>query len=253
MELHRMTWSDARSVLNENAVALLPVGSTEQHGPHLPLGTDTLTAEAVARRACELGPWIQLPAVPVGVSGHHRQFWGTLWVEPKVLKDYVRGIAESLQYHGVQRLLLVNGHGGNTPALEETARQLRKQGTATYVYVWWRAAAEVIAEVVTTGGSHAGEMETSVVLATEPELVRSARYGEAQAGAAETWGRQLHGTSIAFDTVDFSDSGCVGDPRPASAEKGERMLHTAAHKLHALCTWVSERKLDQLLPKHHLP
>ncbi len=253
MELHRMTWTDAREALNERTLALLPVGSTEQHGPHLPLGTDTLTAEALVRKAGACGPWLELPSVSFGVSEHHRQFWGTLWIDPMVLKEYVKGIANSLLYHGVRRLVLVNGHGGNTPALEQAARELRMIGVAAYVFVWWRAIADTIAEVVTTGGSHAGEMETSAILALHSDLVHPERYPEAYSGASQAWGRWLYGSNVAFDTLDFSNSGCVGDPSPASAEKGDSLLNAASDRLHRLCAWLKEEDLERLLPRDHLP
>jgi len=252
MELYRMTWVDAKEALARARVALLPVGSTEQHGPHLPLGTDWLTAQEIARRASELGGWLLLPSVPVGVSEHHRQFWGTLWVPPEVLRGYVMGIARALASHGLKRLLFVNGHGGNTPALEEAARTLRGEGIHAYVYVWWRAIPETIAEVVETGGSHAGEMETSVVLAIAPELVRPERYGEAAQGAAPEWGKVVHGVNVGFDTVDFSQSGAVGDPSPATPEKGERLLQAAAERLSGFCRWLSEQPEEALGPKPHL-
>lgn len=124
--------------------------------PPSPLGTDWLTAQEIARRASARGGWLVLPTLPVGVSEHHRQFWGTLWVPPEVLRDYVMGVARALASHGLRKLVLVNGHGGNTAALEEAARRLRQERIYTFVYVWWRAIPEVIAQVIEGSGSHAG-------------------------------------------------------------------------------------------------
>jgi len=210
MELSRMSWAEARNRLGEARVALLPVGSTEQHGPHLPLGTDHLTAAEVARRASARGGWLVLPTVPVGVSEHHRQFWGTLWVEPSLLRDYVLGIARSLGTHGVRRMVFVNGHGGNTSALDEAARTLRGEGIFSFVFSWWRAIPEAIAAVIETGGSHAGEMETSAVLAFAPELVDTTRYGDAIAGAARSGGSASTG----------SRSGSTRATSPQAARRG---------------------------------
>lgn len=252
MDLHRMSRVEAREALRAARVGLLPVGSTEQHGPHLPLGTDHLTAAEVAQRASAQGGWLVLPTVPVGVSEHHRQFWGTLWVEPDVLRDYVLGIARSVASHGLCRLVLVNGHGGNVPALDEAARRLRRDGIFSYVFSWWRAIPEVIAETIATGGSHAGEMETSAVLAFAPHLVSPDRYAEAVAGAAPEWGKRLHGVEIGFDTRDFSQSGAVGDPTLATAEKGQRLLAAAAERLDAFCRWLAVQSEDALRPPSHL-
>lgn len=253
MELWRMSWAQAREAILGARVALLPVGSTEQHGPHLPLGTDWMTAQEIARRAGKRGGWLVLPAVPVGVSEHHRQFWGTLWVPPEVLRDYVMGIARSLAFHGLRRLVLVNGHGGNTAALEEAARRLRLEGIYTYVYVWWRAIPEVIAQVIEAGASHAGELETSVVLAIAPELVRPEKYGEAAEQSAKEWGKKVEGVEVGFDTVDFSRSGCVGDPGRAAVEKGERILQAASERLDAFCRWLLAQPEQALAPVPHLP
>lgn len=251
MELSRMSWVEARTELGKARVALLPVGSTEQHGPHLPLGTDHLTAAEVARRAAARGGWLILPTVPVGVSEHHRQFWGTLWVEPSVLRDYVVGIVRSLGSHGVRRVVFVNGHGGNTAALDEAARVLRREAIFAFVFSWWRAIPEVIAEAIETGGSHAGEMETSTVLAFARELVDEGRYAEAVAGAAPEWGKRLYGIEVGLDTCDFSSSGATGDPSRATAEKGERLLTAAAERLDAFCRWLAAEPEDALRPRPH--
>ncbi|MGQ9699962.1 MAG: creatininase family protein [Candidatus Bipolaricaulaceae bacterium] len=253
MELSRMSWKEAREAFRRAQVALLPVGSTEQHGPHLPLGTDWMTAQEIARRASKRGGWLVLPIIPVGVSEHHRQFWGTLWVPPEILRDYVISVARSLAYHGLRRLVLVNGHGGNTAALEEATRRLRLEGIYAFLYVWWRAIPEVVAQVVESGGSHAAEMETAVVLAIAPELVRSENYEEAAAQGAPEWGKKMEGVEVGFDTVDFSRSGATGNPVRATVEKGERILEAAAARLNAFCQWLSAQPEEALAPKPHLP
>lgn len=253
MELSRMSWAQAREVLPKTAVALLPVGSTEQHGPHLPLGTDWLTAQEIARRASARGGWLVLPTIPVGVSEHHRQFWGTLWVPSEVLRDYVMGVARALASHGLRKLVLVNGHGGNTAALEEAARRLRQEKIYAFVYVWWRAIPEVIAQVIEGSGSHAGELETAVMLAIAPELVRAERYREAAEKSAPEWGKKVEGVEVGFDTLDFSQSGCIGDPSRATVEKGERVLAAAAERLDAFCRWLAAQPEEALAPKPHLP
>ncbi|MFN3346620.1 MAG: creatininase family protein [Candidatus Bipolaricaulaceae bacterium] len=253
MELSRMSWPQAREALRTAPVALLPVGSTEQHGMHLPLGTDWLTAQEIARRASARGPWLVLPTIPVGVSEHHRQFWGTLWVPAEVLRDYVLGVARALASHGLRKLVIVNGHGGNTAALEEAARRLRQEGIYTFVYVWWRAIAEVIAQLIEGSGSHAGELETAVVLALAPELVHPEKYGETAAKSAPEWGKKVEGVEVGFDTLDFSQSGSIGDPSRATVEKGERILQAAAERLDAFCRWLAAQPEQALAPKPHLP
>jgi creatinine amidohydrolase len=187
------------------------------------------------------------------VSVHHRQFWGTLWVESAVLKTYVAGIARSLSSHGLKKLVFVNGHGGNTIALTEAAHELRREGIPAYVYVWWRAVADEIRALIEGGGGHAGEMEASVVWHIAPDFIRSEKFAEAAAGAAPTWGKSIHGVEIGYDTIDFAPLGCVGSPERSSPEKGRKILEAAVEKLVAFSRWLAETPLEELLPKPHKP
>ena len=127
VRLRDITWTDAEQVFKEIDTAILPLGATEQHGPHGPLGTDIMTAEYVSRVIGEKTDLPVLPVIPVGISDHHRQFPGTLWVPPPVFREYVYAVALSASSHGVRKLVMVNGHGGNTNALYEVAESLRME------------------------------------------------------------------------------------------------------------------------------
>ncbi len=251
--LERLTWKGAREAFKGANVALIPVGSTEQHGPHLPLGTDFLIARRLAEEAARETGAICTPVVPVGISEHHRQFWGTLWVPPAALRAYLHGIAQALAYHGVKRLIFVNGHGGNTAALQELARSLRAEGIYALSWQWWWAVAELSQVLFPGGGSHAGEAETSVAMALFPELVDQSALEEAAAGAGPGWGITKFGIDVAFDTHDFSASGAVGDPRRAERAKGEQLYRAALQELIGLIRWLMERPEEELTPKEHLP
>jgi len=234
-----LSWAQAKNSLQETAVGLLPVGSVENHGPHLPLATDLYTAQRVAEATSQLGDWPLLPTVPVGVSEHHRQFPGTLWVPPMVLKAYVESIARAAASHGVRRMVFVNGHGGNTSALDMAARVLRDEGIYCYIFEWWVAIAELLAATCCIPHDHAGEMEASMILSIYPDLVDTTRYDEAAAPGVTTWGIRRNGVSVAFDTIDFTPTGVVGDPSAASAEKGKQFTDASANNLHEFCTWLS--------------
>ena len=119
MDLAAATWPDADTV--ETDLAVLPVGSTEQHGPHAPLGTDALTAESVATAGVDAydGAVVVGPTIPVGVAEEHRQFAGTLWVSTDTFRDYVGETVAALASHGWDRVVVVNGHGGNVAPLRE--------------------------------------------------------------------------------------------------------------------------------------
>ena len=244
MRLTEATWTDADAV--ETDLALLPVGSTEQHGPHAPLGTDRLTARAVATAGAERyeagheGEVIVAPTIPVGIAEEHRQFAGTLWVTPGTLREYVREVVASLASHGWDRVVLVNGHGGNVGALREVCGEITRHDAAYAVPFTWFEAAASLAEM-----GHGGPIETALLRAIQPDLVREDRIEEAREGASETWGEWVSGTNLAFDAAAFTDSGAVGDPGEGSAERGEELLADATVALVALLDAIESRDVGR--------
>jgi creatinine amidohydrolase len=248
--LHEETTTTAAEAIEDVDVALLPTGSIEQHGPALPLGTDMLAAEAIARAVDGPGTLV-LPTLPVGVSVHHRQFDGTLYVEDDVFASYVHQTLASLADHGVRKAVIVNGHGGNTEAITDAARGLRDAGLGFAApWNWWADLEERIEEEFGTGLGHADEVETSVMLHLT-ELVREERLEEAEAGAADAWGKSVHGAAVGFDTADFSDSGAVGHPTDGTAEIGAELVAAATEDLEALVDWLARTDLEDLFPAPH--
>ena len=248
--LHEETTTTLAEALESVEVALLPTGSVEQHGPALPLGTDMLAAEGIAR-AAEDDRTLTLPTIPVGVSVHHRQFHGTLHVDDLTFEAYVFQVLSSLAEHGVRKVVLVNGHGGNTDALTRAARQFRDAGQGFAApWDWWSDLEDRIEAEFGTGLGHADEVETSAMLHLT-ELVREQRLDEAEAGAADSWGRTVHGAHIGFDTADFSESGAVGHPTAGSEAMGAELVDAATADLEALVDWLASRPLEDLLPEPH--
>jgi creatinine amidohydrolase len=240
MHLAEMSSTDADGTVD---ATLLPVGATEQHGPHAPLGTDTLSAEAVAEAGAEAygGELVVAPAIPVGVSEEHRDFAGSLWVRPDTLRSYVRDTVASLAHHGFDPVVVVNGHGGNVGPLREVCARLSRDGTYTVPFTWFDTVdlEELGIEAFEMG--HGGGMETSLLLSTHPDLVDTDRLEEAAAGAAPRWGEWAAGTNLAYDTAEFSESGVVGDPTAATVEAGETLVEAAADGLAELLAAVVER------------
>ncbi|GAA0549175.1 creatininase family protein [Halorubrum ejinorense] len=253
MRLSEAAWTDVRDA--DVDVAFLPVGSTEQHGPHAPLGTDTLNAVAVAEAGAEAyengdaasadaadspGAVAVAPPIPVGVAEEHRAFDGTMWVSPETFRAYVRESAESLVAHGVDRVVFVNGHGGNVEALAEVARRFSRDpdhdgyGVA---FTWFEAVGDHGSDM-----GHAGPLETALLRATNPELVREERVDGASAGAADRWGEWVSGVNLAHDSDEFTDNGVVGDPRDGDAARGTELLDRASGALAELAAAVVERK-----------
>jgi creatinine amidohydrolase len=241
MHLSDVTWTDVRDA--DADLALLPVGSTEQHGPHAPLGTDAYHAETVAEAGAERfdGDVAVAPTIPVGIAEEHRNFSGTLWVSPDTFRSYVRDVVGSLAHHGMDRVVVVNGHGGNVPALGEVTATISRHDDAYAVpFTWFEAVGEHSGEM-----GHGGPLETALLRATHPELVRDERIDEAREGASQGWGDWVSTTNLAHDSAEFTANGVVGDPGAGDAELGEELLKRAADALDRLLTAVAERDVSR--------
>ena len=240
MELTGATWTDVDDC--ETDLAVLPVGSTEQHGPHAPLGTDVLAAEAVTDAALERydGDVICAPAIPVGVAEEHRHFAGTMWVSPDTFRAYVRDCVASLAHHGFDRVVVVNGHGGNVDALAEVTATITRHDEAYAVpFTWFDNVGEHADDM-----GHGGPLETALLRHCHPDLVREDRLEDARAGAAERWGEWVSHTNLAVDSDEFSENGVVGDPGAGDADRGEVLLELAAEALERLLEAVAEREIS---------
>jgi creatinine amidohydrolase len=235
MHLAETTWTDAAEA--ETDLALLPVGSTEQHGPHAPLSTDALAAEVVAEAGADAydGGVVIAPTLPYGVSAEHRAFAGTAWLSPDTFRAAVRDVVESLAHHGWDRVVLVNGHGGNADALREVAAAVTREGTAyAAAFTWFDA-------VSPDDMGHAGPVETAMVAHHAPDLLNEERFGAARDGGSDRWGEWVSGTNLAHDSDEFTGNGVVGDPTGATAERGEELTAAAAAALADLLAAVRER------------
>ena len=214
--------ADTESDVRERAadVAVLPVGSLEQHGPHLPLTTDTVIAATVAARIADAHPVRLLPPVTFSCSHEHAAWAGTVSLSATTLVAVVRDVAASLQRDRVRSLVLVNGHGGNyvlgNVVQEASLGPLRM---ALFPQLHDSSAARGAAGLVTSDDAdmHAGELETSILLHAHPHLVRP-HYARADHEAEH----RPHLLSRGLQ--EYSESGVVGRPSLASAEKGRAVL-----------------------------
>jgi len=243
--LEEATLPDVRE--REWEVAVIPWGATEPHNLHLPYGTDSIQAAAVAaeaaRQAFEQGAGvIVLPTQPLGVNGQQLGFPMTLNLHPSTQAQILGDLIESLEHHGVRKLLLLNGHGGND--FRQMIRELQL-GTEIFLCAvnWYTVLPG--AEFFDEPGDHAGELETSVVMHLRPELVRPLD----QAGPGRGRSLRLSGVQEgwAWAPRDWSqvteDSG-VGDPRAASPEKGERFFRAVSSRLADFLVELSEADPD---------
>jgi creatinine amidohydrolase/Fe(II)-dependent formamide hydrolase-like protein len=249
-----LTWPDAAARLKEVDVALLPVGAVEQHGPHLPLDTDAFDADYLARRvanACSDPKPLVLPAVSYGVSYHHESFQGTISISNDTLASLVYEIGTSTARNGIKKLVILNGHGGNSPALNYAAQMINRDAHI-FVCVDTGETSDIdIYDLVETPNDvHAGEIETSTSLAVRPHLVKMA---EASKSVPRFSSRYLDFTSKRgvlwyAHTRRISNTGVMGDPTRASAEKGQKIWEVMIAHLVALVEDIKRMSLAEI---HH--
>lgn len=228
-EAHPRRWSELASTVigkvladDPRHVCLLPVGATEQHGPHLPAGTDTIVASAVADEVSRATGAIVLPALSFGASFYHgTSLPGTLSAEPQELITQVRRTAEWARYSGVRRMLIVNGHVGNVAPLTVAVDYLRFERPDVRIGVipWWQADPWVAEQVTADCADwHANCAETSVMLAIAPSLVcRDAAL------TADDQDR-TPGLIFRYTVGALSTNGVTGRPSQATAELGRELL-----------------------------
>jgi creatinine amidohydrolase len=252
-QLGRLTTQEVAALDGERTLVVLPVGAVEQHGPHLPVLTDALVVEALLARALALraddGRVWALPVQAYGKSNEHVGFAGTFALSAETLARTVREIAAGLAASGLRRLLVLNGHGGNTDVLDYTARDVRAELGLLCVSAHpfrFGLGAGVVSDAEAGFGIHAGEYETSIVLALAPELVRQDRFAAELPSLRSSLSRvSLKGAAtVGWVTRDLSASGTIGDPRAATAEKGRAIVEAEA----ALVVELIEETLALPLP-----
>ena len=239
VEWARMTGPELRKLASRaQSLAILPVGSLEQHGPHLPAITDTASAHASAVRAaqlvaCEI-PVTVLPGFWLGMSEHHFPFGGTISIDFHTYHSVFNCIVRSLKVLGFGRLLVVNGHGGNVDPLKVLVRELAvAHGMPIVATTPWYLGPEETKAVFDSNpeGRHACEGETSIMLATSADTVRLDKFDSAM--SVRPPGVLLRAGFYRF--YSFSEvaprAGITGDPRTATAEKGEKFLMIQAREL----------------------
>ncbi|KOV85213.1 creatininase family protein [Nocardia sp. NRRL S-836] len=235
---NHLTAPELRELADRDALVLLPVGSTEQHGAHLPTGVDDFLATEVCLRAAALAgarvPVVVAPSVWCGLAEHHMAFGGTLTLSLSTLHALLRDLCRSVLRAGFRRVLLVNGHGGNATALHALATELTAElGTTVAVTNYFTAGAAVIAKTLETQDQlmHACEGETSMMLAAFPGSVRRERVAEAVGPRIEL---QSEDPAPVYRPTPFeriTPTGVAGDARTATAAKGEALLDGCARAL----------------------
>lgn len=202
-------------------MAVVPAGSFEQHGSHLPLSSDTLIAGAIADRIAAEYQLMLLPPITLGCSHEHAGFAGTVSLTPSTLRSVVIDIAESLRAAGISRLVIINAHGGNyvlsNVVQERNAVLPRSMALFPHSADWRDARVAASLETDNHDDMHAGEAETSILLAAAPDVVR---HSSTDADHLADDRRHL----LTIGVAGYAENGVIGRPSLATAEKGERLL-----------------------------
>lgn len=234
-----LTAEDLRAKAAANAIVVLPVASVEQHGPHLPVGVDSILCEGVckagAERVANEAAVVVAPTLWCGMAEHHMAFGGTFTFDIPTYRAVLGCLLDSIARHGFKRVLIVNGHGGNIAALNAFLPDFtRATGLRLYACTYFDLAPTPIAALLEDqqGVHHACEAETSMMMALAPETVKRDRLGEAF-GLLDGDPRKTFRASRFHAFKDITPSGVVGDARRASREKGEKLLALCADGLAA--------------------
>ena len=243
--LSEFSGAEIEAALQSKAIncAVLVFGSCENHGPHLPLGPDLWVPEEIARRIAQtLEGVVVLPGLPFGTSIHYNHYPVAVSLRYQTLIQVAEDMLESLIHHGIDRLLLLNGHDGNIPALEIAARNIKArhpEAVMIYVPAWWDITQKAPGMDFGdwSGFGHGGECETSATLALRPDLVDLSQAI-----------RQMPEDTIAlsglqtpiWDIAEISETGATGDPTRSTMKQGEKILDFVTNHLVELITWLNE-------------
>ncbi len=264
-----LTWPEIDEAAEDGATVVVPVGATEDHGPHLPLDVDRRIVEAVCEPAvADRDDALLFPTIDHGYLPHHMDFPGGVTIGWRTFVDYVVDVCVSLAHHGFERILLVNGHGSNHHLLELASRQVLLQypDVRCAMLSWWeidevRETASAVREAGPQGSAHAGEMETSIYMHLYPDRVdldaapRDIAYPESRHFnnldlAGQT--RPEDSTPVTmlgwWSTV--SETGVMGDATVATPETGELLLEAAIEGLGSVLEEFAEYPIRSI-DDHH--
>ena len=234
MKLAELHWPEVDKLDREKVVAVIPVGSMEQHGPHLPFQVDTFVSSRLAEDLEKGMPEILLvPPIWTGVSAHHMDFPGSITLRAKVFIDVLHDICASLRHHGFRRFVLLNGHGGNRSSLEVLGQELFVEfGLTVNTLAYWDLVPDLVKSLKKSkskGMGHSGELETSLMLHLAPHLVNQPDIPKGVLGVEDEG--PTEGIKRYVNMKEHSAEGVIGMPSAASAEIGAKLYLGALNAL----------------------
>ncbi|MGV3466567.1 MAG: creatininase family protein [Heyndrickxia sp.] len=231
-EILYMNRDEVAAAAKEFPVAILPLGATEQHGHHLPLGTDIFLSEGISRKLSEQTGALLLPTLPFGYSWVWGDIPGTVSLQQHHVEAVIKDVAHSVSRYGIKLLILVNGHDANNASMKYATRELIDELDMQVVYLFYPSLESVMAEICESstwhGMIHACEFETSLMLALKPELVNMDKAVKEYPEKPNLYGK----SSISLGNL--SKSGVYGDATLATKEKGEKMVEVFVEKMASL-------------------
>jgi creatinine amidohydrolase len=253
-----LSWPEIRDLAKKNIVIMQPFAAIEDHGPHLPVETDNLLIDAICRAAAEKIPddVVLMPLIPYGYVEHHMDFPGPISIGARHLIGYLADALKSLARHGFRRILVANGHGSNRPFMDVAARIAMEQSEAIVATITpYALVKEEIKEICQSKYiSHAEEMETSLVLYLDESLVDQRNMVEDVNFPISRfhWRSLIETPPLGF--MDrwsrISKTGVVGDARPATREKGEKLFHLIVERLVELIQDFRTREINPAVDHH---
>ncbi len=256
----KMTWPEIRQAARENRVAVVPVGTVEDHARHLPVDTDNMIVEEVCHMTGARIPddMVLLPTVSYGINIHHQDFPGAIDIPANILIEYLVSITKSLARHGFCRIVLINAHGSNKDCVNIAAKRTVWENenvlcvATTPMMMMGSKEINAIRRSEKGGICHAGELETSMYLYKYPEYVKM-ELAEKEYGLIES---EFHGWDRVDSRVVFTDiwsrlseNGCVGDPTVATRENGQAFFESAVNNFAAFIreyrNWPIKKRVDK--------
>ena len=257
IEWEKYSWKEIEKRLEEVDTAILPCGSIEQHGPHLPLDVDYYDSMYLARKvaeACSNPKPFVLPALPYGVAYHHEDFKGTISITNHSLAQLVYDIGMSLSRNGIKKLIILNAHGDNAPTLLYAAQMInRDSGIFVCVESGETSDTDLFALIDTPNDIHAGELETSTTMAIRPEVVRTDELVNETLNFGSSYLDFTSERGVAWyvRTKILSQSGVMGNPQKASSEKGKKLWEVMIAHLVKFVEEIKRSKLEDLYQRKY--